>query len=35
VNPMGQNMGGQGQSPAPQKAPAYAPNDFDDDDVPF
>ncbi len=35
VNPMGQNMGGQGQSSAPQKAPAYAPNDFDDDDVPF
>lgn len=37
-NPMGQQnvppMGGQ-PSPQPQKAPAYAPNDFDDDDVPF
>lgn len=37
-NPMGhQNvapMGGQ-PKPQPQKAPAYAPNDFDDDDVPF
>jgi len=30
VQPMG------GQQPAqPQRAPAYAPNDFDDDDVPF
>ena len=37
-NPMGQQsvppMGGQ-QPAQPQKAPAYAPNDFDDDDVPF
>lgn len=37
-NPMGQQnvppMGGQ-PSQQPQKAPAYAPNDFDDDDVPF
>lgn len=37
-NPMGQQnvapMGGQ-PAPQPQKAPAYAPNDFDDDDVPF
>lgn len=39
--PQGQNpaagqpyQGGQ-QSPQPQRAPAYAPNDFDDDDVPF
>lgn len=24
-----------GQQPQPQRAPAYAPNDFDDDDVPF
>ncbi|BCN92596.1 single-stranded DNA-binding protein [Thiomicrorhabdus immobilis] len=41
ANPMGQQnvapMGGMGgQQPAqPQRAPAYAPNDFDDDDVPF
>ena len=36
-NPMGQQnpMGGQQAAPQPQKAPAYAPNDFDDDDVPF
>ena len=37
-NPMGQQnvppMGGQ-QPAQPQRAPAYAPNDFDDDDVPF
>ncbi len=37
-NPMGQQnvppMGGQ-PAAQPQKAPAYAPNDFDDDDVPF
>jgi len=37
-NPMGQPnvppMGG-GQPAQPQKAPAYTPNDFDDDDVPF
>jgi len=35
-NPMGQQqapMGG--QAPQQQRAPAYAPNDFDDDDVPF
>ncbi|GKT11938.1 MAG: single-strand DNA-binding protein [Thiomicrorhabdus sp.] len=31
-NPMSQNAG---QAPQQQKAPAYAPNDFDDDDVPF
>ena len=31
--PMGQNMGG-GQT-SNQNTPAYAPNDFDDDDVPF
>jgi single-strand DNA-binding protein len=24
-----------GQQPQQQRAPAYAPNDFDDDDVPF
>ncbi len=38
-NPMGQQnvapMGGQPAAGKPQKAPAYAPNDFDDDDVPF
>jgi len=37
-NPMGQPMGGAQQNPMggqPQKAPAYVPNDFDDDDVPF
>jgi single-strand DNA-binding protein len=28
-------MGGQQQPAQPQRAPAYAPNDFDDDDVPF
>lgn len=40
--PQGQNpnagqayQGGQQQQPQPQRAPAYAPNDFDDDDVPF
>ena len=38
--PQGQNpSSGQayqgGQQPQPQRAPAYAPNDFDDDDVPF
>ena len=37
-NPMAQQnvppMGGQ-QPAQQQKAPAYAPNDFDDDDVPF
>ncbi|NPA72335.1 MAG: single-stranded DNA-binding protein, partial [Gammaproteobacteria bacterium] len=35
--PMGQqnNMGGQPAQQQPQRAPAYAPNDFDDDDVPF
>jgi len=31
VKPMGQDTGGQ----SAQKVPAYAPNDFDDDDVPF
>ena len=38
-NPMGQQnvppMGGQQPAQQPQRAPAYAPNDFDDDDVPF
>ncbi|GAB6071192.1 single-stranded DNA-binding protein [Thiomicrorhabdus hydrogeniphila] len=38
-NPMGQQnvppMGGQQPAQPPQRAPAYAPNDFDDDDVPF
>jgi single-strand DNA-binding protein len=35
--PQGQNpnAGQGGQQPQPQRAPAYAPNDFDDDDVPF
>lgn len=34
--PMNQNQGyGQTQPMQPQQAPAYAPNDFDDDDVPF
>ncbi|WP_127470116.1 single-stranded DNA-binding protein [Thiomicrorhabdus aquaedulcis] len=43
-NPMNNQMGHAGQgfggqpaqsAPQPQRAPAYAPNDFDDDDVPF
>lgn len=39
-NPQAQNpgqgfQGGQQQAAQPQRAPAYAPNDFDDDDVPF
>jgi single-strand DNA-binding protein len=38
-NPMAQQnvppMGGSQPAQQPQKAPAYAPNDFDDDDVPF
>jgi single-strand DNA-binding protein len=35
--PQGQNpnAGQGGQQQQPQRAPAYAPNDFDDDDVPF
>jgi len=34
--PAQQNYGGQPQqSPPAQQVPAYTPNDFDDDDVPF